>query len=49
MAGFFITVYDDMHRFGDAENAYKEALAIRRDLAAQNPAACRPDLPQTPG
>jgi hypothetical protein len=40
-------VYDDTHRFGDAESAYKEALTIQRDLAAQNPAAYRPDLANT--
>ena len=41
------TSIDDTHRFGDAENAYKEALAVLRDLAAQNPAAYRPDLANT--
>jgi hypothetical protein len=33
--------------FADAEAALKEAAAIRRELAAQNPAAYRPDLAQT--
>ena len=40
-------LYDDTHRFADAEAAYKEAADIRRALAAQNPAAYRPDLAQT--
>ncbi len=37
-------VYDDTHRFADAEAAYKEAADIPRELAAQNPAAYRPEL-----
>ena len=40
-------VYWDMHRFAEAEVAYKEAADIRRDLAAQNPTAYRPDLAVT--
>jgi hypothetical protein len=32
-------VYSNTRRFGDAESAFKEAVAIRRDLIAQNPAA----------
>jgi tetratricopeptide (TPR) repeat protein len=41
------TVYDQMWRFGDAENAVTEALAVERDLAAQNPPAYRPNLAAT--
>jgi tetratricopeptide (TPR) repeat protein len=33
-----------MQRFGETENAYKEALAFERDLAPQNPAVHRPVL-----
>ena len=40
-------LYDDTHRFADAEAALKEAAGIRRALAAQNPAAYRPDLAET--
>ena len=40
-------VYDDTHRFAEAEAAFKEAAGIRRELAAQNPAAYRPDLATT--
>ncbi len=36
-----------MHRFADAEAAYKEAAGIQRELAAQNPAAYRLDLART--
>ncbi len=36
-----------MHRFADAEAAYKEAAGIERELAAQNPTAYRPDLATT--
>lgn len=35
------------HRSGEAENAWKEALPIWRDLAAQNPATYQPLLTQT--
>ena len=37
-------VYTRMSRFPDAESVFQEALAIRRDLAAQNPAAYLPYL-----
>ena len=40
-------LYRDTHRFGDAESADKEAVGIVRELAAQNPAAYRPDLALT--
>ena len=40
-------LYYDTHRFADAEAALKEAAGIRRELAAQNPAAYRPDLAAT--
>jgi tetratricopeptide (TPR) repeat protein len=38
--------YDDEDRFGDEETALKEAAAIRRELAAHDP-AYRPDLAET--
>ena len=38
-------LYADTHRFAEAEAAYKEAVDIRRALAAQNPAAYRADSP----
>ena len=40
-------LYDDTHRFADAEAAYREAVGIERELAAENPAAYRPDLAVT--
>jgi hypothetical protein len=40
-------LYIDTHRFGEAEAAAKEAVAIERELASQNPAAYRPDLALT--
>lgn len=40
-------LYRSAQRLGDAEAAYKEALAIRRDLAARNPDAYRPDVATT--
>ncbi len=40
-------LYQDTHRFADAEAAYEEAADICRGLATQNPAAYRPDLANT--
>jgi tetratricopeptide (TPR) repeat protein len=40
-------LYSVTQRQAEAEGAYKEALAIRRDLAAQNPEAYRPDVAMT--
>ena len=36
-----------MHRFTDAEGPYKEAVAILRELAAQNPGVYQPKLAAT--
>ena len=40
-------LHGETQRFADAEAAFKEAAGIQRELAAQNPAAYRPDLAQT--
>ena len=40
-------LYRATHRFVDAKSADKEAVGIVRELAAQNPAAYRPDLAET--
>jgi hypothetical protein len=37
-------LYADTHRFPEAEAALKEAADVERALAAQNPAAYRPNL-----
>jgi tetratricopeptide (TPR) repeat protein len=40
-------VYANTKHFDEAERAFKKALAIQRDLAAQNPNAYRPELATT--
>jgi hypothetical protein len=40
-------IYQETQRFAEAEAAHKEAADIRRQLAAQNTDAYRPDLAQT--
>jgi hypothetical protein len=40
-------LYEETHRFAEAEAADKGAAGIRRELAAQNPAAYRPGLART--
>jgi tetratricopeptide (TPR) repeat protein len=40
-------LYSDTGHFADADKAYSEALTIRRDLAAHNPGAYRPDVAGT--
>ena len=40
-------LYEDTHRFAEAEAVFKEAVVIGRQLAAQNPAAYRPVLATT--
>jgi tetratricopeptide (TPR) repeat protein len=40
-------LYRNTNRLGEAEAAYQEALALRRDLAKDNPSAYRPDVAMT--
>ncbi len=42
-----VLVVKDTQRLSEAENAYQEALKIRRELAEKNPAAYGPKLAQT--
>jgi tetratricopeptide (TPR) repeat protein len=37
-------IYNNMHRFSEAEGVLKKAAAIQRELAVQSPAAYRPQL-----
>ena len=40
-------LYHGTQRMKEAEEAYREALFIRRELAQANPEACRPDVAMT--
>ena len=47
MLNYLGNLYRNTGRLGEAENAYNDALAIRRDLATRNPAAHRRGMAAT--